>query len=198
MRYQDILSFWFGDAARNLDIIALKSDIWWNKSPSLDADIKERFESVLCALKNNELEDWRETPHGLLAMIILTDQFSRNIYRSTPAAFENDVLATSFCLEGMANRKDIELKLVKRVFFYMPLMHSESSKLQDKSVEQFTNLVDISEPDEKKYFQGNLNYAVKHRDIVRRFGRFPHRNRILGRQSTAEEIEFLKTPGSSF
>jgi uncharacterized protein (DUF924 family) len=196
--YEQILSFWFGNGTTNLEVITEKSSLWWKKSPALDAEIKQRFEPLLTAMKNDGLVEWKNTAGCLLAMIILADQFSRNIYRETPAAFENDHLAISLSLEGIKNGKDQELKLVERIFFYMPLMHSESRELQDRSAALFGDLVDLSDPDEKKYFQGNLNYAIQHRDIVVRFGRFPHRNRILGRQSTAEEQEFLKTPGSSF
>jgi uncharacterized protein (DUF924 family) len=198
MNHQEILSFWFGYGSSNQDVIQDKSALWWKKSPALDAEIKQRFEPCLISLKNNRLEDWKSTASSILAMILLADQFSRNIYRDTPAAFESDPLAASLCLQGIQDRKDSELKLVERVFFYMPLMHSESDELQDKSVELFTHIVDTSEPGEKKYFQGNLDYAIQHRDIVKRFGRYPHRNKILGRQSTPEESEFLKTPGSSF
>ena len=126
--YQEILSFWFGRGATNLEVIAEKSSLWWKKSPGLDKEIKHRFESLLLQMKNDELEGWKESADGFLAMILLADQFSRNIYRDTPAAFENDQLAISLCQEGMQSGKDRELKLIERVFFYMPLMHSESAE----------------------------------------------------------------------
>ena len=131
-------------------------------------------------------------------MIILADQFSRNMYRDTPRAFENDALALSWCKGGLESGVDRELRPIERVFLYMPLEHSESVEDQHRSVTMFTELAQSVPAQQRKLFDGYIDYAVRHRDIVQRFGRFPHRNAILGRESTEEEVAFLQQPGSSF
>ena len=197
-KYQNVLTYWFGNCTGNLDVINEKSGLWWKKDESLDNDIKHRFGPDLHRLKNGELTAWGSSTQAQLAMIILADQFSRNIYRNTPESFAVDPLVVSMTIEGMDTGKDLKLRLVERIFFYMPLMHAESIELQDKSVDKFTDCMNESTETEKKSFHNNLEYAIKHREIVERFGRFPHRNKILDRESTLEEIEFLKQPGSSF
>ena len=196
--YQDVLTYWFGNRTGNLDVINEKSSLWWKKDESLDKDIKQRFGPDLQRLKNGELTAWDSSTQAQLAMIILADQFSRNIYRNTPESFAADPLAVSLTIEGMDTGKDLKLRLVERIFFYMPLMHAESIELQDKSVAKYTDCMNESTEAEKKSFHNHLDYAIKHRDIIERFGRFPHRNKILDRGSISEEIEFLKQPGSSF
>jgi uncharacterized protein (DUF924 family) len=194
----DIIEYWFGSATENLQVMAEQSSLWWKKDPEIDTHIKDQFELYLFKLINGELDGWRGEPHGYLAMMILADQFSRNMYRDTANSFATDVLAVSLSLEGIENKKDIDLRLVERIFFYMPLMHAESLDMQDKALRLFEKIVDLASDEEKKSFQANLDYSKQHRDIIFRFKRFPHRNRILDRQSTEEEIEFLKQPGSSF
>ena len=196
--YYEILNFWFGDGETNLDIMDEKSSLWWKKGPNLDREIQTRFGETLTALANGALDTWQSEPRGWLAMIILADQFTRNIYRDTPDAFAFDAQARYLVHEGIKNRVDSKLRLIERVFFYMPLMHSESMDDQDLSISQFKIIVEYAQGEEQERLQGNLNYAHAHRDIIQQFGRYPHRNDILGRESTPEEIEFLKKPGSSF
>jgi len=194
----DILQFWFGKSPDDLRVIEEKASMWWSKDRAVDEEIRYRFNESLENLTAGTLAHWQETPRGLLAMIILADQFSRNIHRNHPASFSQDPVALSLCQEGLEKKMDLQLRPIERVFFYMPLEHAESLELQRQSVELFKNLL-INMPGEYcRKFNSYVDFAVNHHDIIIRFGRFPHRNRILGRQSTPEEIEFLQQPGSSF
>ena len=173
----EVLAFWFADKAR-----------WWKKDPAFDAEVKERFGALHEAVTRGEHEAWRATARGALAYVIVLDQFPRNMFRGTPRAFASDDQARRATVAAIEAGFDAALTPDERAFLYMPLMHSESVDDQHRCVELFT----------KNGPADNIDYAVRHRDIVVRFGRFPHRNEILGRDSTAEEIEFLKQPGSSF
>ena len=135
---------------------------------------------------------------GRLALVLLTDQFPRSIYRGTPAAFAFDAIARSLCLESLADGSDRALRPIERVFLYLPFEHSESLTDQDRAVELFRALAADVEPRLTPPFEDYLDYALRHRAIVERFGRFPHRNAILARPSTPAEIAFLEEPGSSF
>ena len=197
----EILDFWFGaDAGTSNDaIIADKQAmLWWQKHPNTDADIRGRFELRLLAAETGVLHRWREDPQGLVALILLTDQFSRNMYRDTPDAFRFDALAREYCLEALDTGKDKALRPIHRVFCYLPLEHSENREHQDRCVTLYRELADSVPESQRKPFLGFLDYAEQHRVIIERFGRFPHRNVILGRPSTAEEVAFLRQPGSSF
>ena len=173
-----ILDFWF---------VELQPKQHWIKDPKLDDEIKTRFERTLFQARACELFEWRKNPKGRLAEIIVLDQFSRNIYRGLPESFIADPQVLILAQEAIAGGHD-ELGPLKKAFLYMPFMHSESLLIQDQSVRLFENLGN----------ENNLDYAIKHREVIQRFGRFPHRNLILGRPSTVEETEFLKQPGSSF
>jgi uncharacterized protein (DUF924 family) len=145
-----------------------------------------------------KLDDWAQHARGRLALILLFDQFPRNMYRDTPRAFACDPLARRLALDGIAAGADRSLRAIERVFFYLPLEHSESVELQERSVTLFTALAAGVPGADRKTFAGYLDFAVRHRDVIHRFGRFPHRNHILDRDSTPEETAFLKQPGSSF
>lgn len=194
----DVLEFWFPpDNAR-------ANALWWGKDARLDAEIGERFGATLEAAKAGKLDAWRASARGRAALIIVLDQLSRNILRGDPRTYEADELARSLTLEGIELGHDRELPPMQRLFFYMPLEHSEELEHQERCVELMRQLAaDVAaepgvDPDRAKRFAGFIDYAVRHRDIVARFGRFPHRNALLGRTSTAEELEFLTKPGSSF
>ncbi len=176
---EDVLKFWFKE---------LEEKQWWVKDLSLDTVIKERFEDVHTKANASELKNWRDTAEGRLAEVIVLDQFSRNIYRDQPGAFASDELALSLSREAIELGEDLKLKPSKRLFLYMPYMHSESLAVHDEAVKLFDDLG----------FESNIKFEKAHRDIIKRFGRYPHRNKILGRESTKEEIAFLKEPGSSF
>jgi len=192
---EDVLDFWFGKDSQNP---LSHSSLWWKKDPAFDQEIREKFGKALRNAAQGTLSDWGKTPQGRLALIILLDQFSRNMYRNQPESFANDALALSLSLEGIRQGMDQGVSPEKRVFFYMPLMHSENNQTQEQGLEVYRQLADSAPPELKKTLLDNLDFAGKHAAIIRRFGRFPHRNLILGRTSTPEEIEFLKGPDSSF
>jgi uncharacterized protein (DUF924 family) len=193
-----ILEFWFGHDGSASVIAARQSRLWWKKQEETDALIKQRFEPLLQSVLEGEHDDWALTPLGRLALIIVLDQFPRNIYRDTPKAFAFDQLARSYCLEGLKSHDDAQLAPIHRVFFYLPLEHAEDRALQARSVALFRELVADVEEHEKQVFSGFADFAVRHQQVIDLFGRFPHRNAILSRPSTAEELEFLTQPGSSF
>lgn len=174
-----VLDFWFEEISPRQ---------WWEKSEPFDRQIEARFGDLLQAAGRCELFGWRATPAGRLAEIIVLDQFSRNIYRDQPGAFAYDALALGLAQEAIAAAADQELEPVARAFLYMPFMHSESALIHVEAIALF------SQPG----MEGNLAFAIRHKEIIDRFGRYPHRNAQLGRTSTPEEIAFLKTPGSSF
>jgi uncharacterized protein (DUF924 family) len=195
---QTILDYWFGDTPDDPRTPDRQAKLWWAKDAGQDDVIRTRFKTVVRQAGTGMLEDWQRTPDGRLALIVLTDQFPRNIYRDTPQAFASDEAARRYCKDGLELGADAQLLPLQRVFFYLPLEHSESLADQDRSVALFQALLDQSRPEWRKAFEGYLDYAIRHRDIIARFGRFPHRNRILERESTAEELAFLEQPGSAF
>jgi len=197
----EILSFWFGEDFSDRDdstIAGQQSKLWWGKDAGIDTEIRVRFESLVQAAGAGELGDWKQRPEGWLALILLTDQFTRNIYRDTPAMFEFDPIARALCIEGLDSEIDSALRPIQRVFFYLPLEHSEGAEHQAWCVDLMHGLAREAPESQRNTFENFVDYARAHQRIVDRFGRFPHRNAVLGRRSTVEEIEFLKQPGSSF
>lgn len=191
----DVLQFWFGTDTKNP---LQNQSTWWKKDSKFDKKIKLRFGATLTQAVNGELDHWLDTPEGTLAFIIVLDQFSRNIYRNTPKAFAQDSLALTTARDAIKQGFDKKLSITERIFFYMPLQHAEDLRTQDASIILFKQLADDADGSIKEAIGGNLSYAHAHRDIIVKFGRYPHRNKILGRESTKEEIEFLKQPNSSF
>ena len=177
--YEEILKFWFEE---------IESAQWWKKDEDFDRALIARFSDIHARAARCELFDWRADPRGRLAEIIVLDQFSRNMFRGSPLSFAHDALALALAQEAVANKADEALSPVQRSFLYMPYMHSESLKIHQVAVDLFR----------RNGIQGNLDFEMKHKAIIERFGRYPHRNGILGRISTEEEIEFLKQPGSGF
>jgi len=196
--YETILNYWFGPNGSHADVAKRQAGLWWGKDPATDADIRERFEAQVYAAADGELTEWHQDARGRLALILLTDQFTRNIWRDTPQAFVFDTLARQWCKEGLSSRQDRLLNPLERVFFYLPLEHSEDREDQARSVSLFRELAAAAPADSMKTFAYFLNYAVQHQDIIEKFGRFPHRNAILGRPSTPKEMAFLEKPGSAF
>ena len=178
-RIEEVLKFWFDD---------LSPDDWFESDEAVDSLIRERFRELHEALREQVPETWRSSARGCLAAVIVLDQFSRNMYRGTAQAFAADGAALSLAKEAIMRGFDRELSIDERKFLYMPFEHSENPAEQARSVELFGTLE--SELD--------LDYARRHKEIIDRFGRFPHRNAVLGRTSSPEEIEFIKEPGSSF
>ena len=179
MHAQDILTFWFTE---------LTPQQHFAKDAALDDRIRQRFAATLEAAARCELFEWRATPEGRVAEILVLDQFSRNIYRDTPQAFAQDPLALALAQELVANGLDASLAPTQRTFAYMPYMHSESRAIHAQSIALFTQLG----------IERQLDFALRHQAIVERFGRYPHRNAVLGRSSSADEVAFLGQPGSSF
>lgn len=178
-KLEEVLQFWFEE---------LSPEDWWKKSEQLDDQIMDRFLELHKFLKEERLDGKRVSPELKLAEIIVLDQFSRNIFRDTHESFSCDDFALSCARKAIKSGDDLKVNESKRAFFYMPYMHSEDIKTHDEAIALFVKL-------------GNENYLKfekAHRDIIKRFGRYPHRNEILGRVSTEEEVEFLKKPGSSF
>ena len=176
--HEAVLGFWFG----------LDPQRWWTKDAAFDRDVRERFAGEHAAVLRGERDGWLATPRGRLAYVIVLDQLSRNMFRDTPRAFAADDRALDAAAGGIARGHDRDLPPGERGFLYMPYMHSELLPVQERCCELFASLGDAEQ----------LDYARRHRDIVARFGRFPHRNAILGRPSTPEELAFLTQPGSSF
>jgi len=194
LRSETVLQFWFGPLLPDGTVAKDKSARWWRKDPAFDELVRSEFSADIERAARGELDSWKATPRGRLALVILLDQFSRNVYRDTPGAFANDARALLLAQEGIELGHDRELGRNERAFAYMPLVHAEDAAIQERGVEAFARAnEELGGP-----FELYLEFAKRHRDIVLRFGRFPHRNAILGRQSTPEEVEFLKQPGSSF
>ena len=193
-----VLKFWFGVLNSDGDVAKDKTQLWFIKRESTDRLIEEKFGALVEAASNESLDHWLGSPRGTLALIILLDQFTRNIYRNQATCFAQDPKALKYCLEGLSQGTDLELRPLERMFFYMPLEHSENLKHQDLSVQLFDKLRSLAPGDTKKHAESFYKYALSHREIIQRFGRFPHRNAILGRENTPEETAFLSQPGSSF
>ncbi len=195
----DVFTYWFGSAENDLQVIKSHSKLWFGKDRRVDREIKHKF-AVLVeqAGKEKIAASGLRVPLANLAQIILLDQFTRNIYRDMPQAFACDSVALGLALAGLDSGEDQFLRPVERVFYYLPLEHSEELQHQNRSVELFRNLHAAVPDDWQAAFAGFLDYAIRHQVIIERFGRFPHRNTILGRESTAEEREFLLQPNSSF
>ena len=193
-----ILHYWFGGAKNDAEIISEKSSLWWKKDPGVDAEIRRRFEMMLDAEIKHEFASWSNSARGQLARILLCDQFPRNMYRDTPRAFDYDKRARELAREAIDAGQDKKLCPVERTFLYLPFEHSEVVDDQALSLRLFTELVEAVPETNRPTYLKYLEFAQKHKAIIDRFGRFPHRNAILGRDSTPEETEFLNGPGSSF
>jgi uncharacterized protein (DUF924 family) len=175
----EILTFWFEE---------IEPKMWWSAAPAFDELVRDRFFPLLEQAARGELFAWRKEPKGRLAEIIVLDQFSRNIHRNTPAAFTQDAIALVLAQEAVAAGALEYLSATERAFLLMPYMHSESRAIHVEAERLFREYAP----------EDNFNFELRHKAIVDRFGRYPHRNAVLGRASTPEEIEFLKQPGSSF
>ena len=198
---EQVLGFWFGENFAELDdstVAGRQSKLWWGKDAEVDAEIRQRFGALVQAAGVGSIDDWLTSAEGRLALILLTDQFTRNIYRDTPAMFGFDERARQLCIDGLVAGVDESLRPIQRVFFYLPLEHSEDAGDQARCVDLMQGLVREVPESQRRTFEGFVDYAKAHQRIVDRFSRFPHRNAILGRESTSEEIEFLERPGSSF
>lgn len=191
VRIDRILQFWFQEKALSAPQIDARMDIWFGEDPVFDHEIEKEFSGDVDRASGGKLMHWAEKPRGRLALILLLDQFRRNIYRNTAGAFSMDKLALKLCVEGAMAKQDKELSPIERVFFYMPLQHAESLKVQKKSVDLYNRLAKAVSPTLRETFETVAQFAELHHDIVEQYGRFPHRNKLLGRANTPEEAEFL-------
>ena len=184
----DVLAFWFGEPPATE-----AREAWFRKDAAFDAQVRDRFAGTLLAALQGGLRDWDATPAGALARIVVLDQFTRNALRDTAQAFAGDALAQGAAAALVERGADLQLPPLQRWFAYLPFEHAEDLAAQERALRLFTRLA-ADEP----ALAGALEWARKHHAVVARFGRFPHRNAILGRASTAEELAFLRQPGSRF
>lgn len=174
-----VLEFWFRE---------VRESAWWEKNPAFDLLLQRRFGELHAAARQGELWSWRRNIHGRLAEVIVLDQFSRNLFRDSAAAFSCDAMALALAQEAVSSGNAGDLPPRQRSFLYMPFMHSESAAMHREALRLFS----------ESGLEFNLDFEKRHKAIIDRFGRYPHRNAVLGRESTPEETEFLQTPGSSF
>ena len=193
-----VLDFWFGAPGSAAEVAARQRPLWFAKSAANDQIVAARFAETLVAAGKGDLDNWAVSPRGRLALIVVLDQFPHHVHRGHGQSFAYDARSLALALNMIEHGEDARVTPIERVFVYLPLEHAESIEMQDRSVALYEKLVNEAAADERQLFEGFLDYARKHRDVVARFGRFPHRNELLGRPSTLEEIEFLKQPGSRF
>ncbi|MDJ0699557.1 MAG: DUF924 family protein [Woeseiaceae bacterium] len=198
LRIDAILSFWFKEQQLSAPQIDRRMDVWFGEDELFDHEIRKEFTNDVELASEGKLDHWAHKPRGRLALILLLDQFRRNIYRGTAEAYEKDRVALKLCVEGAIAKKDEGLAPIERAFFYMPLQHAESRKVQDRSVALFNKLANAVSATYRETFATMAQFAELHRDIVARFGRFPHRNEMLGRQNTPEEDEYLAGDSPDF
>jgi uncharacterized protein (DUF924 family) len=193
-----ILQFWFGD----VDALG-RSDVkhsrrWFMKDEAFDREIAQLFGETFAEVRGGLREAWLDDPRGRVAYVIVLDQFPRNMFRGTARMFEGDRQALAAAVEGVARHEDDQLSASERSFLYMPYMHSEDIDMQERSVALFKELAESAPSELRGAMVSAVQYAEKHREIIARYGRFPHRNAVLGRRSTPEELAFIAEPGSGF
>ncbi|MFJ2360805.1 DUF924 family protein [Pseudomonas fluorescens] len=196
--WQPLLDWWFGHAESPDEIAADKGKLWFGKKDSQDLEARERFGVFVDQALAGELTEWTQRPEGWLAVVLLLDQLPRMIFRDSPKAFSGDLRAQKLVAQGIAADFDRQLKPIQRVFIYLVFEHCENLAVQNEAVSRFIALLAEQPEAERAVFADNLDYAERHRTVIARFGRFPHRNAVLGRESTAEELAFLSQPGSRF
>jgi uncharacterized protein (DUF924 family) len=199
----DILEYWFGQGPLDATRLTDRMAFWFGgdgpeKAAARDAEIREKLGPLLERAVRGEFDAWASSPRRRLALILLFDQVPRNIYRGTANSFAFDAKALRLAIEGLHVAADQALNPVERLFFYLPLEHAESMEAQDAAVKAFERLAEESPAELRGFIEGSLKYARSHRDIVAKFGRFPHRNDALGRKSTPAELEWLASGGERF
>jgi len=194
----ELLEFWFGDDRDDAAVAEAQAGLWWGHRQETDELLQARFGAAASAAAADVLDHWAGSPRGRLALILLLDQLPRAIHRATKAAFAQDPKARAVAERGLESGADRLLRPIERLFLYLPFEHSEDLADQDRSVELYKELLSSVETAYRETFTSFVDYANRHQDVISRFGRFPHRNQILGRESTPEEKAFLDQPGSSF
>jgi uncharacterized protein (DUF924 family) len=198
-----VRDFWFGKTPLSPEQLPRRVKLWFGDVPQqtrqqIDDALRARFGALVERALEGELAQWADGPRRRLSLILLLDQFPRNIYRGTPRAFAGDEQALQLALTGMQSVADAALNLVERIFFYLPLQHAESLEVQEESVAAYKRLLGEAPAELRGVFEECAVYAERHRDVIRRFGRFPHRNALLGRAATAEENAWLREGGETF
>ncbi|MEY4579141.1 MAG: hypothetical protein RL701_3844 [Pseudomonadota bacterium] len=197
---ESVLSFWFGELDALGRAANAQRDRWWKRDAAFDQQIRLQFGALHTAALRGELRDWLTTPRSTLAYIIVLDQFSRNLFRDTSEQFAGDEKALTAAINGieLGLDRDRALRLEERTLFYLPLMHNEQLALQERCLQLYRDMSQELSGSARASMLNRIGYAERHRDIVRKFGRFPHRNQFLGRSSTPEECDFLELPESRF
>jgi uncharacterized protein (DUF924 family) len=198
LRIEAILEFWFREQELSAPQVDRRMDVWFGEDEVFDHECKKEFAGDVELASEGKLDHWAHQPRGRLALILLLDQFRRNIFRNTADAFSRDKAALKLCVEGAMEKKDQGLTPIQRAFFYMPLQHAESAKVQAKSVELYTKLAESVSRTYRETFETIAQFAELHRDIINQFGRFPHRNHLLNRPNTREEDEYLSGDSPDF
>ncbi|MCY1285537.1 hypothetical protein D9M68_405470 [compost metagenome] len=196
--WRPLLDWWFGSANSAAEVAAQRHGLWFGKRTRQDAEARERFGALVEQALAGGLGDWTATAEGWLALILLLDQLPRMIHRDSPRAFGGDARARALVAEGLAQGRERALAPIRQVFVYLVLEHAEDLASQELSVARARALVDAALPAERGLFADFLDYAERHRQVIARFGRFPHRNATLGRASTADELTYLQEPGAGF
>ena len=194
----ELLTFWFGSPPKQVTDLAARMALWFGSSPDFDREVEDRFADLARAAGSGELDDWAFEPRERLALILALDQLPRNLYRGDALAYAHDNRALALTLDGLSSGMDRRLANLERLFFYMPLQHAEDRSVQETSVAVYEQLMLDAGELEKAALGGAFDYAKQHHELVVRFGRFPHRNEVMGRETTPAEAEFLATGGETF
>lgn len=191
-KIHDLLNFWFGSLGSADLPTSDRTNLWFGENDTIKKQLVSTFTKEYESAAAGDLIEWANSPRGRLALIILLDQFPRYLHRHSPKAFMHDETAQQLCVEGLREKMDQSLTLIERVFFYMPLVHAENSEIQEKSIRLYQELVSLSMSETTQIYQLFLAYAYAHFRVIKEFGRFPQRNKVLGRTSTDAELAFLK------
>ena len=196
--WQPLLDWWFGTSGSAKEVAAQKGKLWFGKRDSQDLEARERFGEWVEQALAGGLTDWAQRPEGWLALVLLLDQLPRMLFRDCAKAFSGDSRAQALVAQGIAADFDRQLQPIQRVFIYLVLEHCEHLAVQNECISRYIDLLQQQPEDDRALFADYLDYAEKHQKVIAQFGRFPHRNAVLERESTAEELVFLAKPGSRF
>jgi uncharacterized protein (DUF924 family) len=195
---ESVLGFWFDDDLDSPDAVAARCRVWFEGDSPFDELIRGHFDGLPSHALRGHLDSWRHEAHSCLALVLVLDQFPRNLYRGTAQSFAYDPLAYKVAVAALERGFDRELAPLEATFLYLPLEHAEDVEAQERSVSLFRNLLDRSPAELRPRFESFLWYAIRHQEVIDRFGRFPHRNAVLGRPSTSEELSYLESGGDTF
>ena len=195
---ESVLGFWFGDGLDSPESVTERCRLWFQGDPSFDGQIRERFDGLPSRAQQGSLDSWQGQPRSSLALVLVLDQFPRNLFRGTSQCFAYDGLAHEIALAALERGFDTALAPLEATFLYLPLEHAEDLESQERCVSLFRGLLDRAPVELRPQFESFLSYATRHQEVIERFGRFPHRNAVLGRSSTSEELSYLEAGGDTF